>query len=184
MPIDTEYRFEIVDESDIAWSLHNQIHQLLNFAYHGLTKQFECKTYAYMRPDKRLLVFNQNNELIGHCGLVENEIINCGDQPIKVGGIGLMASHAKSVICRNFLQRAIEFHAENGLQLSIGYCSNPRVIKHIVSKVGSHVLDAPTIGNHSQTKPTDKTVIFPATPSFDVSKILSLKEIRLAKEIF
>ncbi len=183
MSDNAKYELKVMNELDIEWQMQNQIHKLLNIAYQGLTKQFICKTYAYMRPDKHILIFS-NDILVGHCGLIENEITNLPQGALKVGGIGLIASLAKSSICRIFLQKAIDVHAENGLPISVGYTGNRSVIKHVLSKISSHVLDIPTIGVSSQTKPTDKTVIMKSNPSTDVREILALKEIKLAKEIF
>lgn len=181
--LDPNFSMVLIDEAEIDWHTQHEIHHLLNVCYEGLTKQFYSKTYAYMRPTQRILVY-ENSNLVGHCGLNTNEVMNLREHPVKVGCIGLMAAKAKTKICLTFLKMAIKVHSKNGCAFSIGYSSNKAVIRKIFPKAGGVVLDIPTVGKNSRTKPVDKTVVFPNCPGDDLSFVSDLKEIIVLAEIF
>lgn len=181
--LDDTYDMILLDESEINWQTQNEIHRLLNHCYEKLTKQFTAKTFAYMPPTQRILVY-QSNELVGHCGLAVNEITNISPNPLKVGCIGVMASRARTSIGCMLLQEAINTHIKANLPFSIAYSYSRIMFKRIFPRLNTMILNVPTIGKTTRTNEKAKTVIFPAGSPENYAYLNKVSELRVSKEIF
>lgn len=180
--LDKRYEMILSEEDDISWQTQNSIHKLLNQAYARKTKQFVAKTYAYMRPTQRILVF-QNEQLVGHCALATNYATNIKSDPIPVGYIGLLASIAKTSISPMLIQEVLNIYIQKGYEFVIAHSTNVIILKKILPQFDCTILDVPIIGVSTQTKTGTKAIIFPLAAKGDYN-LSSLSGIQVSKEIF
>lgn len=181
--LDTRYQIVLTNENEISWQMQNKIHQLLNQCYAKKTQQFICKTYAYMQPKQRILAF-ENGKLVGHCALATNKVLNASSNPLPVGCIGLLASVASTSIGAMLIQEAVIAQTQAGFKCSLGYASNLFVLNKILPRLNCFILDIPTIGANSKTKPDVKTLVFPSINHENFTDLCSKSEIIVSKEIF
>lgn len=174
--------YQCLEEKNISYMVQNKIHCLLNEAYSSST--FTAKTYAYRRPDFRVIAKNGDNVVSMISGFEPIKLaVNTN---FKVGGVGLYCSGSKANSAHAAIkvyQMAVDELRQRDCEIILTLTCNP-VVKKISKKLfNAEFFDIPVRGIGGFSKRSDELMVI--SDHADVREMFAnLDELELFEELF
>ena len=167
------YSVKIYKEDEIPWELQNKLHRLLNITFKGRSIKFVAKTYANIRPDERIIYFDESETPIAHLG-IHYDVLHIGKISVDVACMGLWCAVSNSKrLAIQIMKTAYEYLCGQGVGLGLGVTSSQVILKYVLPEFKHAQLDISLKGQTTSSKPIDKVLFFSIGLSDDQFQHLS-----------
>lgn len=176
--------FRAINEEDLTYLEHNQIHNALNLAYKDRTKNFLKKTYGHCEPYKRILCF-ENDLLIGHTAIFMPTTFL--PKLTIIGGIGMTLSLKKGCgIGHELRKRAAKECAALKLPFAVGRVKNEAWVKKNLNDIVVDFLDLPLVGKTTASHDWETLAIYSCQQEVksEIAYIKQQKQLVIEGEVF
>ena len=154
------YSVKIYKEDEVSWELQNKLHRLLNVTFKGKSIKFVAKTYANIRPDVRIIYFDEAEEPIAHLG-IHYDILRIGKLEVNIASMGLWCAISNSKRLAIYVMRtAYEYLQSQGVGLGLGVTSSQVILKYVMPEFKHAQLGITLKGRTTCSKPIDNVLFF------------------------